>query len=79
MAWNDAIINVSRVTFRRFMMLAEEIYNLNYGMELSGFELKEVTEEIIQNVLDEYIRQHFEESTKSAVKMAMGHKPGYRL
>ncbi len=71
--WTQAVISVPKVTFRRFVMLAAELYYLNYDKELSGSEAQEEAEKIILNVLDEYIRQHFEESTRFAVNLLRKH------
>lgn len=72
--WTDAVVGIPKVTFRRYVMLAEELYYLEYDEELSSSEAKEEAEKIILRVLDEYIRQHFEESTRLAVEMVVGKK-----
>jgi hypothetical protein len=71
--WSDQIISIPKVTFRRFCWLAEELYYLTYDEELSGSEARDEAEKIIINVLDEYVRQHFEESTKLAVNLLRKH------
>lgn len=69
MGWLDPAISVPRVTYRRLAALAEEIEYLESGDELETWEQRDRVEELITNILDEYVRQHFEESTKTAAKM----------
>jgi hypothetical protein len=71
--WSDAVISVPQVTFRRFCWLAEELYYLEYDEALSGRDAKEKAEEMMRYVLDEYVRQHFEESTRLVVNLLRRH------
>ncbi len=75
----DEIVGVPEVLFERYVLMAKEVYYLNYDEKIDGLEAKLEAETLIRNVLNEYIRQHFEESTKVAVQMAIGHQPKYRL
>ncbi len=76
--FKDVTVYIPKVVYRRFEMMTEEIHYLNDESGLSRIELADETEKIITNVLTEYVRQHFEESTKAAVQMAIGHQPRYR-
>ncbi len=75
----DEIVSVPEVLYERFILMAKEVYYLNYDEKIDGLEAKQEAESLIRNVLNEYVRQHFEESTKAAVQMAIGRQPKYRL
>lgn len=81
MGWfrHQRYININLVTFKRFCMIAEEVHYLNYDEELTDVECRNEAESMIQKVLDEYVRQHFEESTKNAIKLALDKQPKYTL
>ncbi|WDL96968.1 hypothetical protein [Alicyclobacillus sp. ALC3] len=69
MGWRDPAVDVPRVTYRRLQMLVEEVSYLADGEGLASWELREQVEQLIGRILDEYVRQHFEESTKAAAQL----------
>jgi|GEM_PF-4058805 len=66
MGFFDPTISVPRVTYARLRMLVNEVSYMEDGEELTGYDLSEAVDRFAANVLNEYIRQHFEESTKVA-------------
>lgn len=69
MGWLDPAVEVNRVTYRRLEMLAEEVLFLEYEEAMPSWERREQVDALIQRILDEYIRQHFEESTRTAAQL----------
>ncbi|WDL97781.1 hypothetical protein [Alicyclobacillus sp. ALC3] len=69
MGWRDPAVDVPRVTYRRLQMLVEEVMYFERENALASWELREQVEQLIGHILDEYVRQHFEESTKVAAQL----------
>ena len=67
--WSDELVAVPKVTFRRIVMMVEEIAYLEEGEELQGDALRTLAERLAVSILDEYVRGHFHESTHAAAKM----------
>lgn len=69
MGFFDPAISIPRVTYARLTMLVNEVSYLQEGEELTGFELRDTVDRFVGNILTEYVRQHFDESTKTAAEM----------
>lgn len=65
--WTASTVSVSRPIYRRLMMLTEEIITLN-ELDPGTKSIRDLTDEFANRILHEYVRQHFEESTKIAAQ-----------
>lgn len=69
MSWfNDTPIGVPRPTWRRLVMLVEEVSHIEYDEELGTDDIRKLAERLAVSVIDEYVKQHFRESTQEAAK-----------
>lgn len=69
MGFLDPVVTINKPLWRRVRMLVGEISYMNDGEELSNLDLDHLSEKFIQRIVDEYIRQYFEESTRSAAEI----------
>lgn len=67
--WSDVVISVPKVTFRKLEDLVEEVYYLEAYEELDGRGRKELAEKLAVRVIEQYVTEHFGESTKAAAEM----------
>lgn len=63
------VVTIEKPTWRRIEMLVNELSYMEDGEELQGLDLESATEKYIQNIVDEYARQYFEESTRAAAEL----------
>ena len=61
--WTAESVYVPRAVYRRLKMLAEEINTLDGHVDIEN------VDELVAEILTEYCRQHFEESTKAVAQM----------
>lgn len=69
MGWLDPSVTVPRVTMRRLEMLVDEVTYLDTEVELQSWERHEQVQQLVTQILDEYVRQHFEESTRMVARL----------
>lgn len=74
MGWRDPAVDVPRVTYRRLQMLVEEVVYFERDDAIATWEIREQVEQLIGRILDEYVRQHFEESTRAAAELLTGRR-----
>lgn len=67
--WREKIIGIERPVYNRIREMMDEVYYFERGEYPSSAELDELAEEAVVKILEEYVRQHFEESTKAAARM----------
>ncbi|QQE81533.1 hypothetical protein [Alicyclobacillus sp. SO9] len=67
--FSQKVVGVERIIYQRVRGMCEEVYYLEKGDYPERWELDEMTEKAIAKILDEYVRQHFEESTRVAAQM----------
>ena len=65
------VVTIPKPTWRRVQMLVSEIAYMQEEEEVSGLELDGLTEKFIQRIVDEYVRQYFEESTRAAATVVL--------
>lgn len=63
------VVTIPKPTWRRIEMLVGEIAYMQDGEEVTGLDLEHMTEKFIQRIVDEYARQYFEESTRTAAEL----------
>ncbi|MFB5191998.1 hypothetical protein [Alicyclobacillus fastidiosus] len=80
MAWIfSPILNVPRVTMKKFEDLVEEVTYIESGRELDGTQARVMAEQLMIRVLNEYVDQHFGESARSAAEMFINRKRMERM
>lgn len=65
------VVRIPKPTWRRIAMLVNEISFMQNGEELEGLDLESTTEAFIQRIVDEYVHQYFEESTRTAAELVV--------
>ena len=67
--FSQKVVGVERPIYHRIREMVNEIYYFREGDYPPRWELDDLTDKAISNILGEYVRQHFEESTKTAARM----------
>ncbi|KPV42038.1 hypothetical protein [Alicyclobacillus ferrooxydans] len=67
--WNEAVIGVPRVTWKKIEDLVDEVYYMEQGDELESHERRDLAERLAVHILEEYVQQYFGESAKVAAEM----------
>ncbi|MFD1675592.1 hypothetical protein [Alicyclobacillus fodiniaquatilis] len=72
----NPVVTIPKDTYRRVEMLVSEIARMQTGIELKGPDLDHECDLFIANVAEEYVRQYFEESTRSVAQfVSIAQKP----
>lgn len=69
MGFMDPIVSINKSLWRRIEMIVCEVEYMQSGEELRGIELEEECQDFVRKIVDEYIRQYFEESTRSVAEL----------
>lgn len=67
--WSDELIAVPKVTFRRLLLIVEEVESISGEDVFPGLGSREKTGLLAARILEEYVRQHFGDSTKQVAEM----------
>jgi hypothetical protein len=65
----DPVVTIPKPIWGRIEMLVKELAYMRNDDELNGFQLERSCEEFVRRIVDEYIRQYFEESTRAAAEL----------
>ncbi|MCL6443648.1 MAG: hypothetical protein K6T83_09365 [Alicyclobacillus sp.] len=79
MGFFDPAIDVPKVIFRKFEQLVEEVAYIEAGREVDAQERRDLAKQLCVRVLEEYVDQHFRESTRSAAEMFLNRKRMERI
>lgn len=67
--WSDELITVPKVTFRRLVLIVEEVESVSGEDVFPGLGPREKAGQLAARILEEYVRQHFRDSTRQVAEM----------